>query len=81
MEQKQFTEERERIQLRIKELLQTSSGDQTDLSYAVYELIEQSEHLKPELFMFFIETSEDLDSSEEQRIEKIFSDHSPNCIA
>ncbi len=74
MEQKQFTEERERIQLRIKELLQTSSGDQTDLSYAVYELIEQSEHLKPELFMFFIETSEDLDSSEEQRIEKIFSE-------
>ena len=73
MEQKQFTE-KDRIQLLITELLQTSSGDQTDLAYAVYELIEQSEHFKPELFMFFIETSEDLDTSEEKRIEKIFSE-------
>lgn len=58
----------------ITDLPETSAGDRADIAYAVYERIEQSEHLRPELLMFFIEASEDIDSSKETHIEKIFSE-------
>lgn len=64
----------ESIQQDIVNILKTSSGERVDIAYAVYNRIMLADSNKSEVFKFFIEISEDIESSDENHIERIFSE-------
>lgn len=64
----------ESIKQNIIDILKKSSGDKEDIAYLVYNEMELSEDDGAEVLCFFIENSEEIESSEERHVEKIFSE-------
>ena len=67
-------QEIKKIQQNILNILETSSGNRADIAYAIYEQIIVDDDKKIESFIFFLENSEDIESSDEKHIQRIFSE-------
>ncbi len=62
------------IQQNILTILQTASGSRVDIAYAIYNQIVCSGNRKAENLAFFLEHSENVESSNETHIEKVYSE-------
>lgn len=58
----------------IIDILKKSSGDKEDIAYLIYNEISSLEYGGADVLNFFLENSEEIESSEEKRVEKIFSE-------
>lgn len=62
------------VQQNILNILETASGDPLDIAYAIYNQIREADVEESEIFMFFLEKSEDIESSDEKHMERMFSE-------
>ncbi len=64
----------ENVQQNIINILKSASGDKEDIAYRIYTEITCLEEEGSEALEFFLENSEQIESTEEKRVEKIFSE-------
>lgn len=58
----------------IMNILKTSSGERIDIAYAIYNQIMLADSDRIECFIYFLENSENVESSDEKHIERVFSE-------
>lgn len=64
----------DKVKSAIEEALRVLEGEQIDICYHIYKLISSVEGKEPELLRFFYENSEMIESSDEERVEVMFSE-------